>query len=437
MEQRPVSEQFSARKKIFYGWWIVIACFTIGLYAGAIIFYGFTAFFEPLIAEFGWSYTEVSFAISLRGIEMSFLAPLVGFFVDRYGSRRLAFLGVATIGFGFIALSFTRSLWMFYASFILIAFGGGGCTAVVFMRVVTNWFHKKLGLALGILTSGFGASGFLIPVIVWLIDGFGWRTAVTILGIGMWVIGLPLCLVIRNTPESCGLNPDGLETAPESKIDQEKADSGTGEISFRDALKRKSFIFLALGEGIRMMAVGAVIAHIMPYLNFLQIPRTTAGLAAGSIAVLSIAGRFGFGWLSDHLNRITLLTVSFAMMSLGMFALCYVDIWWMMILFLILFPSGFGGAISVRGVILREYFGLAAFGRLLGIVMGFSAVGGMIGPTLAGFVFDAAGTYYFTWIGFGAASLIGVFLMLSLEPGKSTAGNSRPQLEPPIRKTEL
>ena len=215
------SPYFPGLNRIFYGWWIILACFIIGLITGAVIFFGFTAFFDPLVKEFGWSYTEVSFALSLRGIEMSILSPLVGFLVDRYGSRRLALWGVITIGLGFILLSFTHSLWMFYASIILIAFGGGGCTGVVMRQVAINWFQKKLGLALGILTSGFGASGLLIPVIVWLIDDFGWRTAVVILGVGMWVIGIPLVLVIRNTPEECGLCPDGIEADPDPLCRQE------------------------------------------------------------------------------------------------------------------------------------------------------------------------------------------------------------------------
>ncbi len=421
MNDTPTSFFPARLTNVFYGWWIVLACFIIGLYAGAIIFYGFTAFFDPLVAEFGWSYTEVSFAMSLRGVEMSILAPLVGFLVDRYGSRLLALWGVITIGLGFIALSFTKSLWMFYGCFILIAFGGGGCTAVVFMRVATNWFKKNLGLALGILTSGFGASGLLLPMIVWLIDDFGWRTAVIILGAGMWVIGIPLAFVIRNTPEEYGLAPDGGKTEPPIPAEPGEAKGETDEVSFRTALRERAFLFLALSEGLRMMAVGAVVTHIMPYLNLLQIPRTTAGLIAGGITVLSIVGRFGLGWLSDFFDKRHIIAISFGLMSLGMFALCFVDVWWIMLLFLIIFPTGYGGAITLRGTILREYFGRAAFGRLLGLVMGASAIGGMIGPTLAGFIFDTLGTYYWAWISLGIASCFTVVLMLSVKPKKKPA----------------
>jgi sugar phosphate permease len=407
-------------KEIFYGWWILLACFIISVITGAVTFFGFTAFLDPLVKEFGWSYTQVSFALSLRGIEMSMLSPVVGFLVGRLGSRRLALWGVITIGIGFIMLSFTRSLWMFYASIILIAFGGGGCTGVVMMHVIANWFQSKVGLALGILTSGFGASGFLVPVIVWLIDDFGWRTAVIILGAGTWLIGIPLVFVIRNTPEECGLRPDGCKVEPLPAARSEIGDTGTTHIRFADALKNRAFLFLALSEAIRMMVVAAVITHIMPYLNILQIPRATAGLIAAGLSVISILGRLGFGWLADFFDKPHTLAISMTMMSLGMFLLFYVEFWWIMILFLFLFPIGYGGGTSVRGALIGEYFGRAVFGRLIGLVMGIGAIGAMIGPTLTGFIFDTTGSYYVAWIGLGITSCFSVILVLNIRPkGKS------------------
>ncbi len=412
MNDTPASPFPFGLNRIYHGWWIILACSAIGIYVGAIIFYGFTAFFDPLVKEFGWSYTEVSFAMSLRGVEMSVLAPLVGFLVDRYGARLLALCGVIAIGLGFILLSWTNSLWMFYGCFILIAFGGGGCTAVVFTRITANWFRKKLGLALGILGSGVGASGLLLPMIVWLIDDFGWRTAVVILGAGMWAIGIPLVFVIRDAPEEYGLAPDGEPRVPPAGGSPIEAAETTDDVSFRVALRDRAFLFLAISEGLRMMAVGAVVTHIMPYLNLLQVPRPTAGLIAGGVTVLSILGRFGLGWLSDFFDKRYIIAISFALMSLGMFALCWVDLWWVMLLFLFLFPIGYGGAITLRGTFLREYFGRAALGRLIGLVMGVSAVGGMIGPTFAGYIFDTTGSYSVAWISLGFASSITVFLML-------------------------
>ncbi len=421
MNETPTPRLPFGLANIFYGWWIVLACFFISFYVGSIIFYGFTAFFEPLVKEFGWSYTEVSFASSIRGIEMSFLSPLVGFLVDRFGSRKMVFWGVITVGVGFIILSFTQSLWMFYASFILIAFGGGGCTAVVLMRVVANWFQRDVGKAMGVMSSGFGASGLMVPVIVWLIDAFGWRLAMIILGGGMLVIGIPFAFLIRNTPEACGLYPDGRKTAPPVVNKTAGAGGAGGEVSFRDALQDRAFLSLSLSDLIRMMAISAVVTHIMPYLSLLQVSRTTAGLIAGSLAVLSIAGRFAFGWLADHFNKRYLMAIAYSFMCLGMIALCFVDRRWVLFLFLFLFPTGLGGSMVLRAAILREYFGRGAFGRLLGLVMGAAAIGAVIGPTLVGLIFDHWGSYFSAWVGLALATAFSVFLMLSVKPQKRTA----------------
>ena len=176
-------------KRIFYGWWIVLACFLISFYVGGVIFFGFTAFFEPIRAEFGWSYAQISFAASLRGLEMGLLAPVVGFLVYRFGSRTLVLWGTIAVGSGLILLSITRSVAMFYGAFLLLAFGAGGCTSVVTMTVIANWFRKKVGLALGVMASGFGAGGIIVPFIVWSIEFFGWRTTLGILELGDVGIG--------------------------------------------------------------------------------------------------------------------------------------------------------------------------------------------------------------------------------------------------------
>src|SRR5210317_2146008 len=189
-------------KQIYYGWWIVLASFVVAFYVAGTIFYGFTAFIEPLASEFGWSYTQISLAASLRGLEMGLLAPFVGILVDRFGSRKLLISGVLVLGFGNILLGFTQSLVMFYGAMILIAFGAGGCTSVVTMTAVANWFDKNVGKAMGVTASGFGASGLIIPLIVWMIAVFGWRMTLIILGIGMWIIGVPVAYVMRNKPEN-------------------------------------------------------------------------------------------------------------------------------------------------------------------------------------------------------------------------------------------
>ena len=399
-------------KRIFYGWWIVLACFFIGLYVGGVVFYGFTAFFEPIREEFGWSYTQISFAASLRGLEMGFIAPLVGFLVDRFGSRKLILYGTITVGLGLISLSLTQSLAMFYGSFLLVAFGAGGCTVVVTMSAVANWFHKKVGIALGVMASGVGASGFFIPLIVWLIDVYGWRTTLIILGLGMWVLGIPLSFVIRDRPEQYGYLPDGessVEPIPKPEIQGRRV-----EIGLKEALKNRTFLYLCTTEAIRMIAVAAVIIHVMPYLGSVGVPRATAGIVAGAIPLFSIIGRFGLGWLGDVFDKKYVMVWALFLMGLGMLAFCYVQVTGVVFLFLLLFAPGYGGAMVIRGAILREYFGRDSFGKMIGILMGFGSIGGIIGPTLAGWVFDTQGSYNIIWLVFCGIIGLAIWLMLRI-----------------------
>jgi len=403
-------------KKIFYGWWIVLACSLIGFYVGGVIFYGFTAFFEPIREEFGWSYTQISLAASLRGLEMGIFSPFVGFLVDRFGSKRLIFWGTITIGFGLILLSRTESLAMFYGSFLLIAFGAGGCAMVVTMSAVANWFHRKIGLTLGVMASGVGASGLMVPVIVKLIDVYGWRTTLIISGLGMWILGIPLSFLIRNRPEQYGWFPDGMPPSERiPSLEDEGTAVATVEISFKELVKKRPFLYLIIAEVIRMMIIAAVIVHIMPYLSSLGLPRVTAGLFAGIIPLASIIGRFGFGWLGDLFDKRYVMAWAYGIISLGMLAFCYVQILWAAFFFFLLFSPGYGGSIVLRGAILREYFGRNSFGKMIGITMGAGSIGGIIGPTLAGWLFDTVGSYRLIWLVFCVLSALAISLVLKIE----------------------
>ncbi len=228
---------FSKRKpiRIFYGWWIVAASFFVAVSVG-VIFYGFTALFEPIVDDLGWSYTQISLASSLRGLEMGLFAPLTGILVDRWGPRRLIFSGVAINAGGLILLSRATSLGMFYGAFALITIGASACAMTVLMVAVANWFRRKIGIASGIAMCGFGFSGLLVPVIVRLIEVYEWRMALTILALGMLVVALPLSLLFRHKPEQYGLFPDGqVQCVFRSKVghffamvEQDRIGSGAG-----------------------------------------------------------------------------------------------------------------------------------------------------------------------------------------------------------------
>jgi MFS family permease len=401
-------------QKVFYGWWIVVSCFIVGLYVSGIVHFGFTAFFEPLIKEFGWSYTQISFAKSLRGLEMSIFAPFLGFLADRFGSRKIILCGTVTVGLGLILLSITQSLAMFYASFLLLSFGAGGCTAVVLMTAVANWFSKNVGKALGIVAAGMGAGGLMVPLVVQLIDVYDWRTTLIIFGLGMWILGIPLSFVIRDRPERFGETPDG--ESPHDPAPHIKHQVKPNEIEFKEALKHKAFLYLNMVELIRHMIISSVILHIMPYLSSVNVPRSVSGLAAAALPLVSVLGRFGFGWFGDVFDKRYTLASTLCLIGLGMLAFSYVQQGWLLLIFIIPFSLGWGGSAVLSRTIVREYFGRHSFGKMVGIAMGIGSLGGIIGPVLAGWTFDTMRSYHFVWLVLCGFSVLSVWLSLRMKP---------------------
>jgi MFS family permease len=409
-------------KEVYYGWWIVLASFLVAFYVAGTTFYGFTAFIEPLTNEFGWSYSQISIAASIRGLEMGLLSPFVGILADRLGPRKLLVSGAIVLGSGLILLGLIQSLPMYYGAFILIAFGAGGCTSVVTMTAIANWFDKNVGKAMGITSSGFGAGGLLIPFIIAMIAAFGWRITLIMLGIGVWVIVIPAALVIR---QKVSLDSEESTKPPaEIAIHPCSRQTAVRKFQYKDLMKTKSFLLINFAEFIRMMVLMAVVTHIMPYLEALDVSRQNAGLIAAAVPVLSIIGRLGFGWLGDLFETKYVIALSYSIMGLGMLALCYADLITMIYLFLFFFSIGLGGVAVLRGAFLRELYGKYNFGKLLGIMMGFGACGGLIGPTMAGYVFDQTGSYFSIWLAFSAIIVLSIFFVMRIESKvKDLGGN--------------
>ncbi|MFH0783345.1 MAG: MFS transporter, partial [Pseudomonadota bacterium] len=304
---------------------------------------------------------------------------------------------------------------------IFIAFGAGGCTAVVAMTSVASWFKKNVGLALGITACGFGAGGLIIPLVVFLIDASGWRSTLLMLGVGMWFLGIPLSLIVRNRPEELGLSADG-STTESSRTSDRKDGSEKTKGAFLKIIKKRSFLYLIIIETVRIMAISTVFTHIMPYLSSIGMSRAASGAVAAALPLVSIVGRLGFGWLGDRFDKRIVWATTILLMSAGMFAFCYVHSFWVLLLFVLLFAPGFGGGMVLRGAILQEYFGMASFGKMLGILLGFGSIGGMIGPTLAGWVFDTLGSYNAVWYGLSAISGVTIFLIIKIKPTASSQG---------------
>ncbi|MBN1685075.1 MAG: MFS transporter [Spirochaetales bacterium] len=411
------------RSKVFYGNYIIAAAVGIILYTGGIVHFGFTAVFEPIVNEFGWSYAQVSLASSLRGFEMGLLAPLIGILVDKFGPRRLIFCGSLSIAIGFVLLSRVSTLAGFYGAFLFIALGMSTCSGTVLLTAVTNWFRRKAGLAIGIVSSGFGLGGLMVPLVTLLVDSLGWRTAMLIFGLGMVAIVLPLSFVIRHKPEQYGYLPDGDEAVPvRSGGVRRKAAAPDPEVSVhpRQALRGRVFWQLAIASACHAFVIGAVVTHLMPYLSSVGVSRSLSSVIAFILPLASIAGRLGSGWLSDRIGSRFVFSLSFLLMIVGMLIFAYIGSGrqWLLIPFVFALSLGWGLSVTTRTTLVRQHFGRAHFGKIIGAIFGVMMIGNITGAPLAGRMYDTVGSYHVAWLSFAVIALVGTILVFTIPPAR-------------------
>jgi MFS family permease len=409
---------------IYYGWWIVFASMLVLAVGAGCYWLGFGVFFLPLASEFATSRTRLSFAVSIAQMEGGLLGPIDGYLVDRFGPRRMMFIGVGLMGLGFLWMSQVQSLFMFYVVYLaLISFGMSTGIRVPALVAPTNWFIKKRGIALGLATSGVGLGGILVPIIGWLVITVEWRTTAAILGILILVVGLPLAGVMRHRPEHYGLLPDGV-TASESskkKIDEISVpivDSRVAEAEFsmREAFRTPVFWFLGIVFGLRQLIIGAVGLHQVPFVVDIGISPQIAATVLGMTAITSIVGRLGFGWMGDRIPTRYVMALSIGCAALGVLILAYVTEWWHLIFFVLIYGIGWGGGATTMSVVRADYFGRRAFGTISGLMDAVQMFGLVLGPVFAGWVYDTYESYYLAFMLFAAAGAIAAIMMVFVRP---------------------
>lgn len=404
-------------EKLFYGWWVLGALFLTWAYVSGVISFGFTSVFKPIADEFQWSYANVSIAASIRGLEIGLVAPIVGLLLDRIGPRKLIFTGALIAGSGLIFLSRIHSLSAFYGAFAVIAIGTSTCIGVLPITVIGYWFHKRVSLATGIVVCGSAAGGILVPIITIVIDTLGWRMAMVVFGVATWLILFSLAIIVRHSPERYGLFPDGGACGDAVKAHDlaRPTQNSYKALSVWQALRTRAFWHIQTAFICHVFAVHAVLTHAMPYLSSIGISRATGSIAAGSIPVMSVAGRLSFGWFGDRQDKRRITAIGIGLTGISLFGFGFLDrsAAWLLALFLVLFSIGYGGPVPMIPALLREYFGRNHLGSIVGFSQGLAMIGSITGQPLAGFVFDTYGQYQAAWIAFAVVNVFGALSVLS------------------------
>jgi MFS family permease len=379
-------------RKVFYGWYVAMAC-GLGLACGlaSVITATFSIFLKPLGSEFGWTQPEMFTGLLLVTATVTVASPFIGALVDRFGAKRVILVGFLLEGA--VIASFaaqTDSLTTFYLRWIALAILGLGTTHVAFTRVISVWFDRRRGFALGLALAGLGVGGVGWPLLAqWAISTYGWRSAYLIVALTVATVGiLAIALVVRESPASMGLQPDGDERPRDAGPPPEL----TG-MSLKETMQQRHFwvmlaAFLLIGVGVQ-----SVILHLVPMLTMRDVDPMRAAQAQSVVAAALIVGRLGAGALMDRFFAPRVAVAFLVGPVVGMALLAAGASGTGAFFAGILTGLAAGAEVDVTAYLASRYFGLRYFSRIYAWFYSAYSAGAGIGPLLTAAAVQHYGGY--------------------------------------------
>lgn len=397
---------------LFYGWRMVAASCALRVLGAGLHSFGFTVFFLPLSQDLNLNRTSTSLAFSLARAEGAVEGPIVGHLLDRYGPKPIMLAAVLLMGVGYLLLSQVNSYAFFlivYLGVISLTHAGGFMHAP--MVLINTWFIRHRARAITISSAAFGLGGVLVaPVLSAIVQAWGWRWGAAMGGLLFLVIGVPLSLTIRRSPESIGLLPDGDEPARPApgKDGQEQPIQSEVDVTVAEALRSFAFWGSVLAAGIRNGSYHAISVHFVPLMVWKGLSQSEAALLLSVYAFLGMASTLIVGWFADKTNKPRLTAVILFVAAAAMFLPIVGSSLWSLCLFTIFFAL-VETTFPLGWAVVGDLFGRKHYAKIRGYMVLFYTWGGVLGPVIAGAVFDRWGTYEpLLW------ALIGVFIVAGL-----------------------
>lgn len=390
----------SGRRRIFFGWYIVAASVLANTIFSAAFFQGFGVLIIPIERTFGWDRWVISAAMSLRQLQSSIASPTVGLLLDRVSAQKLIFWSAVISSAGFIGLGCTAGIVSFFIFFVVICLGAAGVShAVTWPVIISRWFRRNRGLAIGLAVMGpiFGTP--LVIVNTQIEQAYGWRVVLIAYG-AIVLIGVTLLsMLARDRPEPYGLRPDGDPPAESAAIERpadaasQRADAG---LTLHAVLRTKDFWLFASYLSGTFTINSAIQVHMIPYFEQdIGLTASWAAVVMSLVYLTSGVGRIGGGYLLDRIDYRYVLAVVAAMMGLSLLYLqvATVKSLWATAPFALMFGLGLGVLVPMRGAVGATMFGTRAIGGVLGMLQGGSIAAGVVGPLAMGVIFDRYGNY--------------------------------------------
>jgi MFS family permease len=377
--------------------YIVITAFLSLFALVGIAYYGLPFFFDFITKEFGWSRTTVTSGNALGKL---LVGPLFGFMagwlIDKYGPRRLMMAGVLMMGVALVGLSFSDSLGLFYLFYVFNALGyvcGGPLPCQV---LISRWFERNRGKAMGIAYLGIGTGGAVVPLIASGIEkNYGWHNSLAALGVLVVLIAFPMVFFIKGSAAK-GSQPERTEPA----------------VSIKNVLTNRNFYLLGIGSMCAIGVVGGVNQHLKLYLRDLNFSQSQAAHIISLVLLSSLAGRVLMGWLADVIRRKYVMILIYIIVASAIPLLLVSDFPGRIYIFAVIFGIGLGGDYMIIPLMAGDLFGVRVLGRTMGIILVADGVAESLFPMLLGALYnDTAKSYAVGFIVLICVALAGALII--------------------------
>jgi MFS family permease len=406
----------SKRPRLFYGYLIVFVS-AIGLFLGPpLMIFSFSVFFKSLVVNFHASRGAVSLAFSLFNTVGALLIPATGMLIDRFGAKRVILVFTLLYGLGLCsALWVGTSVWQLYLFFtVLGVVMASGPAPVTYGVVISHWFNRHRGLALGLSMMGIGVGSVVVPILSQrLIAGFGWRAAFAIFGGAVILLPLPIvAALLQDDPGLRGLQPDGDEKNLSSKLQpQDKQGLTWHEIWHSPTFWILICIFSLAGASVHGAAL-----HMSAIFTDRGVTAERAAIATALVGTAVMLGRVTSGYLLDRLFAPRVAILFYGATALGIAILCAGTSGPIALVASFLVGLGMGAEVESMAYMMTRYFGLHAFGTAYGHAFGAFMLSGAAGVFLMGAGFDRFHSYTVPLASLGVAMVLALVLLSRLGP---------------------
>ena len=412
------------KNKFFYGWLIVGISTLALLISNGLSIGGIPVFYKHVQTDLVNSgavapdkiQSVYGLAPALTFLFAGFLAPVAGYLLQKLKARTMMVIGCLILGGGLLVYSQATVPKFVYLAHALLGTSLGFVGVLVCTVLVSNWFTRRRGTALGIVLTGTSFGGVLIPLAATpLIQNYGWRWAMILISLIIWIILLPAVIfLVKNRPSDIGELPDGGSSVDLENEDQrpETEDRQMQGMTLGEALRTPIFWIFSVCAALIFYAIFVVSQQLNLYLQSSRIGFTAqqASFVQSLLFALSVIGKFLFGFLSDKFPPTRVMLVSATTMFLATLVFLFFNDK-TVYLFAIFFGLNYGGTFVLLQLLVADYFGLKEYAKILGVITVIETVGGAAGTIITGRIADANGGDY-TQAFYGMIVVTGIALAL-------------------------